>query len=665
MAFLNPYFLFALAAIAVPVILHLVQLRRAKRVQFSNVRFIQASQEVTASQRKLKDLLILICRILFICFLVFAFSQPFIPGTSKATNSDKNVALMIDNSYSMQNIHADQDLSLLAFATDKAKSVFDLFPSNTNFALLDNTSFSGNKYPSASEARLALNNLNFNPANPQFRQISSGHIFLFSDFQKNKFKASGLSQLDSTAQVHLLPLEASGTANIYIDTVFLEDVFLRPSTEVALHVKVVNTGKDDLTDLPLKLIVDDQQLASLTIDLAANKTTESIINFRVSDKRISNAFVTIEHYPVEFDNTYYFVLAASGSINVVEIADGDELELKNLYSKEGFFKYSLYQPQNINYAQASTADIILVNGLKDITPALAAILGNFVNKGGTLTIIPPSSGNISGYENLFSSVKVGASFSGVKADAIAKSDLIAPSPDNPFFKGIFAAYDRKIQMPTAARSIRWSRATEDILKFRGGAPFLSRFERGSGQVYVMAAPLHETHSSLVNHALFLPIMYKLAISSYKQEQPLAYTLRGQTIKFPITQQNQKEGIYTLEKDSLSFIPEQQVRGGHLYFNIPPDLNEAGIYNLTLQGKPIGNVAFNYDNEESILDQYTPDELRAMIPATYKNIHVYDYGDAFSVKNEFEKRFFGVKLWKYCLILCLIFLMAEIALIRFL
>jgi len=45
--------------------------------------------------------------------------------------------------------------------------------------------------------------------------------------------------------------------------------------------------------------------------------------------------------------------------------------------------------------------------------------------------------------------------------------------------------------------------------------------------------------------------------------------------------------------------------------------------------------------------------------------VYDYGDAFSVKGEFEKRYFGVKLWKYCLILCLFFLMAEIALIRLL
>ncbi len=79
----------------------------------------------------------------------------------------------------------------------------------------------------------------------------------------------------------------------------------------------------------------------------------------------------------------------------------------------------------------------------------------------------------------------------------------------------------------------------------------------------------------------------------------------------------------------------------------------------------GTVAFNYDNRESFLEVYTPDELRSMIGTDRKNMHVYDYGDAFSVKNEFEKRYFGVKLWKYCLILCLFFLMAEIALIRFL
>ncbi|GAB3830022.1 hypothetical protein GCM10028895_45550 [Pontibacter rugosus] len=115
---------------------------------------------------------------------------------------------------------------------------------------------------------------------------------------------------------------------------------------------------------------------------------------------------------------------------------------------------------------------------------------------------------------------------------------------------------------------------------------------------------------------------------------------------------------------MAFIPEQQVRGGKLYFTVPPEMEKAGFYTLQLNDSILTTLAFNYDKGESYLEQYTPDELRTVIGSESGNIHVYDYGDAFSIKGEFEKRYFGVKLWKYCLILCLFFLMAEIALIRF-
>ena len=118
MAFLYPSFLLALVATGIPVLLHLVQLRRAKRVQFTNVRFIRASQEVTASQRKLKQLLILLCRILFIVFLVLAFAQPFLLGTSGGGSCGNYVSVFGDNSYYMQNMHDDQEFPFISLALD-------------------------------------------------------------------------------------------------------------------------------------------------------------------------------------------------------------------------------------------------------------------------------------------------------------------------------------------------------------------------------------------------------------------------------------------------------------------------------------------------------------------------------------------------------------------
>jgi hypothetical protein len=105
-------------------------------------------------------------------------------------------------------------------------------------------------------------------------------------------------------------------------------------------------------------------------------------------------------------------------------------------------------------------------------------------------------------------------------------------------------------------------------------------------------------------------MYRLAISSYKQEQQIAYRISNVSINVPVQEQRNAEGIYKLVKDSAAFIPEQQIRGGNLVFNVPPDLEEAGFYDLLLQDKSVATFAFNYNKQESLLEQYSPDELKS-------------------------------------------------------
>ncbi|WP_266204483.1 BatA domain-containing protein [Pontibacter kalidii] len=668
MAFLYPSFLFALAAVAVPIILHLVQLRRAKRVMFSNVRFIQVSKDLTASQRNLKELLILLCRVLFIVFLVLAFAQPFLPASDAAMATDgSDVGIAVDNSFSMQNLHMEEDLTLLHVATDKAKVITDLFPASAAFRLSGTESLNHGAPVQKGEAAAILDRLDFSAKRftpSQVLKSQPSHIFILSDFQKNNFSPAVLDAADSLTQVHLVPLAAANVSNITIDSVYLEDEFVRPGAENRLHVLLTNTGSEAVEDVPVKLFIQEEQASALSIDLPAKQSTAAVMSFKASAGRATKAYVQVEDYPVEFDNTYYFVLAPSAPIKVVEVTDNQNSELQRLYGNEPFFRFASFRSGSIDYATLAAADIVILNGVESLSAALAATAANYVNEGGSLSIIPPADQDKGAYAALFQSLNLPASFTGSGAE-VAKTSLAAPDPNNPFFRSIFSDFDAEMQMPAAGRSIAWTRASDDILKYKGGAPFLSRFDRGSGFVYLMAAPLQENYSALPNHALFVPIMYRLAISSYKQAQQLAYTLGGGTIQLPASVQSRQEGVYELRRDSLAFIPEQQVRGGRLYFNVPPDMSEAGFYTLQLQDSAVATLAFNYGKEESYLEQYSPDELRTLLGKGRPNVHVYDYGDAFSVKGEFEKRYFGVKLWKYCLILCLFFLMAEIALIRFL
>ncbi|WP_233555690.1 BatA domain-containing protein [Pontibacter oryzae] len=669
MAFLYPSFLFALAAIAVPIILHLVQLRRAKRVVFSNVKFIQVSKDLTASQRTLKELLILLSRILAITFLVLAFAQPYFAASDvRVAAANDSVALALDNSYSMANQSQDADLPLMSVAADQAKVIADLFPGTTAFKLFSTDKINHGAVVQASQVSGFVENIDFSskPFNAEIALNNKpAHAFILSDFQKNTFSPSYFNALDSTMQVHLIPLAAANTANITIDSVYLEDEFLRGGAENILHVVLSNTGSEALSDVPVKLYINNQQLAALSIDLPAKQSTEAVMTFRSGDDALQQAYVQVEDYPVEFDNTYYFILKPSGTITIAEIGEAAENSLQRLYGNEPFFRHTFFTEGNVNYATLSAANIVILNGVNSLSSALAASVANYVKAGGTVVVFPPASATqLAGYTALFQSLNLPATINPVSATS-AKTSLAAPDPNNPFFKSIFSDFDPKLEMPQASRSMVWSRASEDILKYRGGAPFMSRFSRGSGSVFLMAAPLDEAYTSLPNHALFVPIMYRLAISSYKQEQQLAYSLTSGTVQLPVASTRSKEGVYELKQDTMAFIPEQQVRGGKLYFNVPPAMDVAGFYTLQLQDSVLTTLAFNYSKEESDLEQYTPDELRALVGENRPNVHVYDYGDAFSVKGEFEKRYFGVKLWKYCLILCLFFLMAEIALIRFL
>ena len=669
MGILYPSFLYALAAIAIPVILHLAQLRKAKRVEFSNVKFIKASKDITASQRNLKELLILLCRILFVIFLVLAFAQPFIPASESFVPADTSqVGIMVDNSYSMQNTREKENEPLLSGAVGQAQTIIDLFPASATFKISTASGAGTAAMVEGNATNSFLQGINFS-SNKKL-QLSAGNtaaeqLFIISDFQKSTFQPQALAALDSNRQVHLVPLKGAGTANITIDSVYLDDEFIRPAGDNVLHIRLYNAGDETVEDCAVKLVVNDNQLASLSLDLPPRQITETSLNFSLLSKGISNAYVLVEDYPVEFDNTYYFVMAPSRNIDIVEISDAASSALQRLYRNEAFFRPQLYQPGNLDYARASSSNIIILNSVSNISSGVASTLAGFVKGGGTLVIIPSGQADNASYSGLFQNLSIPANITATAGEG-AKTALAVPDPNSPFFKSIFSNYDPKMQMPAATRKLVWSRAADDILKFRGGTPFLSRFERGNGQVYLMASPLEDAYNDLQNHALFVPVMYKMAISSYKQEQQLAYTLdENTTVTIPVTTPARREGIYKLVQDSLEYIPEQQVRGGRLLFTVPPTIDKAGFYDLRLNDSTLTTIAFNFDKEESLLEQYSPEELRSFVPENLKNVHVYKYGDAFSVKGEFEKRFFGVKLWKYCLILCLIFLLAEIALIRFL
>jgi hypothetical protein len=138
MSFIYPAFLWALTALSIPIIIHLFQFRRFKRVYFTNVRFLREVKEQTTARNRLKHLLVLLCRLLALAFLVFAFAQPFLPQTANTVaQGSRAVSVYIDNSFSMQ-ARTQNDVQLLDKAKLKAREIANAYGPEDRFQLLTN-----------------------------------------------------------------------------------------------------------------------------------------------------------------------------------------------------------------------------------------------------------------------------------------------------------------------------------------------------------------------------------------------------------------------------------------------------------------------------------------------------------------------------------------------
>src|SRR5215212_10303416 len=100
MNFLAPAFFAGLAAIAVPVIIHLIHRERKVVVEFPSLMFLQRIPYRSVRRQKLRHLLLLLMRSLALALLVAAFARPFFERRRAAITSTgaREVVVLLDRS---------------------------------------------------------------------------------------------------------------------------------------------------------------------------------------------------------------------------------------------------------------------------------------------------------------------------------------------------------------------------------------------------------------------------------------------------------------------------------------------------------------------------------------------------------------------------------------
>lgn len=671
MNFLYPGFLFALLAVVIPIIIHLFNFRKFKKVYFSNVAFLKGIKAQNSSKEKLKEILILICRILAVIFLVLAFARPFLPSKNKIDQLKGNtVSIYIDNSYSMDAVNKEG--SLLDEAKRKAKEVVKAFQINDRFQLLTND-FEGRhqRLLNADELKQAIDEVKISSATRTLQQVinrqqsifigtNNRFIYLISDFQKGFVGEDKLNLAEGT-NASMVKLKATPLPNVAVDSVWLLSPVQQVNTAAKLVVQLRNYGNQDAKNIPIKLTINNQQKAVSNITIPAGKTILDTLSYSGLSNGWQKAIVQLKDFPITFDDELNFAFKVSAnqqvlSINALNVGN----YIKALYGADPYFKLTEMPENNINYAIFSNYSLIILNGLVNPSSGLAQELKNYVANGGSVVIFPNLTPNSSIYTSFLKALQLPA-VAELKNTAIKVNSI---ELKHPLFKDVFETLPQNIDLPQVNNYFSYAGQNnanvENLMTLPANQLFFSRFLIGNGKVYLCATDLNPQHSNLATHPVFVPLMYKIAFSSIMQ-QPIYYTaMRDDVLESGKINLGQNQSLKLVAKQ-FEIIPEVRQSAGKTLLYVANEVKMPGFYELKKSDSTLAVMAFNQNRAESDMDYDTKGNLKTKFGAN--DVSVLDANES-SVASAVAVKNNGIELWKLCLILTLVFIAAEIVLIRF-
>jgi len=684
MSFLYPNMLWGLLAVAIPVIIHLFNFRKFRKVYFTNVRFLEELKQQTRKQSKLRHLLVMIARMLAITALIMAFAQPYIPHVRNATRPDaiSQVNVYIDNSFSMEALTTTGPL--LEAARTKAKEIASAYRSSDLFMLTTNE-FEGRhqRWVSKEEFLQMIDEIQVTPAVRMISEVKGRQkesyidapgqakiSYLISDFQLSMADFEHIKP-DSMVTVWLIPLKAVRTENLYIDSCWFISPVHQLNQGVKLIARIVNDSETNYEKVPLKLSVHGKQKALASFNIQPGTFYDVELPFTNYEEGIQSGTLEISDYPVIFDDQMFLTYNVAGSIPILSINGQEESPyLNSLFGRDSAFLFVNNSLKNIDYNRLRDYELVILNELNELSSGLAQELSVYLENGGTLLIIPSAKADMASYRDFLFSV--GSNYyTGLLTE---ETRVTALDLNNPVFADVFektGAGDRNLDntdLPAVKAFYDISRQMQSsqmmVMSMLNGKAFLTCESAGKGQVFLLAVPLEEPFGNFARHAVFVPTLYRIALLSAATD-PLYYIIsRDNKIELSNTYIN---GDNTLRIASVSgdfeFIPGQQNLNKKLNLRIYNQIQKAGHYKLLKSNETLKGLSFNYNRKESAMKFAGQSELEELVLRySVDNFRILaDRGKPLSdtIKDINQ----GTRLWKLFIILALVFLAIEIFLLR--
>ncbi len=643
MQFKHPELLYALFLLVIPIFIHLFQLRRFKKLEFSNLDFLKRVRIKTRKSSQLKKWLILLTRMAIFSCIILAFSQPF-SASKSALKNDKELVIYIDNSFSTQLIDT-KGVSLQTHLQKLYSQDFYDYKINwlTNDFSKRNTSAQNFKNDiltinhsqrqlSPKEVIIKSNQL-FSTKNNN----SEKRIIYISDFQSK----SEFPEVPDGIILDIVALKYQEVSNINIDSVFIANTNI-----ASVNLKVIITGQGLIPEtVPISLYNKNKLIAKTAVnfgqDINSIKKKEVVFEIDNNDKFEGKLEITDPN--LKFDNNLYFSTNLRKKIKVLEIGNTDNKYFKRIF-KENEFNFTQQGSKSLNYTNFSSQNFIILNELEQIPESLVTAIKLYTDQGGSLLIIPSSNAIIEQYNQLYASLELGAiSNFNKKEKKITKIEF-----ENPLYKNVFEKEIINFQYPIVNSFFNLNSSVQKVLSFEDSKPFLLR----KNHIYTSTAAINLQNSNFQNSPLIVPTFYNMAKQSLAL--PKLYYEIGKQNLYSISISLKQDEILKISDSLNTFIPLQQTKKNQVNIATENNPSNAGNYSITKDDIVIDKVSYNFDRQESILTYSNPNN--------WDNTNLYNnVGDLFdniALDNKINS------FWKWFVILALLFLLIELVILKF-
>ena len=646
MQFKYPSIFYLLIVLIIPLIIHLFNLQKFKKIAFSNVQFLKKVKLESRKSSKIKKFIILALRIISFLALLFTFSQPYY--SDKKINESIHNFIYLDNSMSLNT--NDQNGNKL---NEAIQEIIQFAPKKETYSLLTNDEFLSNI--SKEEVNIYLKKLNFSTKNSYFgdkiRTLESkinnetnelNKIILITDFQQfNKNKNFKFTNVNTPLYLKKPNLKKKN--NISIDSVFIKTNDRKGNL---ISVVIKNQGEEK-TDIPIALFNASNLLNKQSFSI--KKDRKKTIEFPVESLEKIKGKIEITYNDVFlFDNIFYFTLDTPQKTSILTIGKKSTF-LSKIFTKDDFILTNSSTDQ-INFNIIPSQQLIILNQLQNISEILKNSLQQFIKGGGHLLIIPANNIDVSSYNTFLKIFNKGS----IRKNSIDTLKITDINFEHPIFNNVFSKKVTNFQYPFVTQFYNHNFSGSNILSFQNKSSFLKEINNSYSKIYFFSSPLDKKSTNFFNSPLIVPILFNIAKQSIEIDKPY-YILQEQN-RLEINKKINKNQLIKFSNSKNSFIPQQKTSSNKISLYTYKEPKERGFYTISLENDTLKTIAFNISPKESLLSFQNLNNIQ--------NKNIFAYNSIKELFTEIDKKNKVQWLWRLFLAIAIVSLLLEILILKF-